>query len=107
MVTSWSKSSSLLSFQRLIPFFFDQVVQLDSPTDVWFVRDIVYNSSEEIIKKDEMLARLASVLSDDFMRDVYSELEGKNTALEFTKSMYAIDAEIRCAGLIKKAGAGN
>lgn len=104
IVTSWIQSNSLLSFRRLIPFFFEQLTQLDSPTDVWFVRDIVYNSGKEILEKEKMLAGLASTLSDRFLADVYSELKGVTTALEFVTKLYAIAAEIRCAELIKQAG---
>lgn len=107
MTKDWAQRNSLPSFKRLIPFFFDLLAELDSPSDVWFVRDIAYNSGKEILEKEEMLTSLASMLSDCFVKDVYLELRGKTTALEFVKSLHAIAAEIRCAELIKGAGAEN
>lgn len=104
---NYSKSGKLKTFERLMPSFLDQLADLDSPTDVWLVRDILYNEGKGMLKKDDILSQVESVLSDTFVMDVYFELKGKKTALEFTKNMFAIDAEIRCAQLIKKVGAEN
>ncbi len=112
-IISWSKSNSLPGFGKLIPNFFESMAKLDFPLDVWLVRDILYNSGHEVLKKDEMLRSLSEDITETFIKDVYSEKliakknKGIKHAFEFITSLTSIAAETRCAKIIKKSGAVN